>query len=149
MTISLRQGGLADLEAVYRLNKENFSEYWSRQSLFSALESGYDLLLCESDGQSVGYVLSLTILDEIQIMQIAVSPNYRRGGIASRMTEMLMTVPPHVCTVTLEVRAANHAARNLYAGLGFEQVGYRKNYYAPDINGNREDAVLMTRQAQQ
>jgi len=149
MTISLRQGGLADLEAVYRLNKENFSEYWSRQSLFSALESGYDLLLCESDGQPVAYLLSLSILDEIQIMQIAVSANYRRGGIASRMTDMLIAASPYASTVTLEVRAANHAARKLYAGLGFEEVGYRKNYYAPDINGNREDAVLMTREAQQ
>jgi len=149
MTISLRRGGLADLEAVYRLNKENFSEYWSRQSLFSALESGYDLLLCESDGQPVAYLLSLSILDEIQIMQIAVSPDYRRGGIARRMTETLITSSPHACTVTLEVRAANHAARKLYTGLGFEQTGYRKHYYAPDISGTREDAVLMTRQVQQ
>jgi len=146
MTISLRQGGLADIEVVYRLNRESFSEYWSRQSLFSALESGYDLLLCESDGQPVAYLLSLSVLDEIQIMQIAVSANYRRGGIASRMTEMLIAASPHAGALTLEVRAANHPARKLYTGLGFEEAGYRKNYYAPDINGNREDAVLMTMQ---
>ncbi len=149
MTISLRRGGLADLEAVYRLNKENFSAYWSRQSLLSALESGYDLLLCESDGQPIAYLLSLSIPDEIQIMQIAVSADYRRGGIARRMTETLITSSPHASTVTLEVRAANHAARKLYTGLGFEQTGYRKHYYAPDISGKREDAVLMTRQVQQ
>jgi len=149
MITSLRQGGLADLEAIYQLNRENFSEYWSRESLFSALESGYDLLLCEAEGQAVGYLLSLTILDEIQIMQIAVSSHYRRQGIASRMTAAL-TKPPdvaahHARAITLEVRQSNHAARKLYAGLGFEEVGYRKKYYAPDINGNREDAVLMTR----
>ncbi len=149
MTLSLRQGGLADLEAAYRLNRENFSEYWSRESLFSALESGYDLLLCEAEGEAVGYLLSLTILDEIQIMQIAVSPHYRRQGIASRMTATLTasaaTNRHHVRTITLEVRQSNHAARKLYAGLGFEEVGCRKGYYAPDIYGKREDAILMTR----
>jgi len=149
MITSWRQGGLADLESIYRLNRENFSEYWSRESLFSALESGYDLLLCEAEGQVVGYLLSLTVLDEIQIMQIAVTSDYRRQGIASRMTaalaESLTAADHHVCTMTLEVRQSNHAARTLYAGLDFEEVGCRKNYYAPDINGNREDAILMTR----
>jgi len=145
MSISLRQGGLADLEAVYRLNRENFSEYWSSESLFSALESGYDLLLCEAESQTVGYLLSLPIGDEIQIMQIAVSADYRRQGMARRMTEALAESVHHACAITLEVRQSNHAARTLYAGLGFEEVGYRKNYYRPDINGNREDAILMTR----
>jgi len=143
MNFTLRQGDLADIEAVYRLNRESFSEYWSRESLFSALESGYDLLLCEADGQAVAYLLSLSVCDEIQVMQIAVSPNYRRQGIARRMTEVLIVSGAAV--VTLEVRAANQAARKLYAGLGFEEVGYRKNYYAPDISGLRDDAVLMTR----
>jgi len=79
-------------------------------------------------------------------MQIAVSPNYRRQGIAQRMTEALITMAAsHLCMVTLEVRLSNHAARALYAGLGFEEDGVRKNYYSPDANGCREDAVLMAK----
>ncbi len=144
MNFTLRQGGVADSEAVYRLNRESFSEYWSRASLFSALESGYDLIVCELEGQPVAYLLSLTILDEIQIMQIAVAPDYRRQGLARRMTEALITAAT-ARSVTLEVRASNHAARNLYTGLGFEEVGWRKNYYAPNRSGHREDAILMTR----
>jgi len=145
MTFTLRHGGLADVEAVYRLNRENFSEYWSIDSLFSALESGYDLLLCEADGQPIAYLLSLSVCDEIQIMQIAVSPPYRRHGLARRMTDMLVASISTACTVTLEVRAANFAARALYTGLGFEEAGVRKKYYSPDANGYREDAILMTR----
>jgi len=144
MAIILRGGGLADLEAAYRLNRENFSEYWSRESLFSALESGYELIICEADSVPVAYLLSLTVLDEIQIMQIAVSSAYRRQGLAKRMTEILATTAKQSSVFTLEVRLSNQAARKLYAGLGFEEVGYRKHYYAPDINGNREDAVLLT-----
>jgi len=145
LTVILRQGNLADIEAVYRLNRTCFPEYWSRASLFSALESGYDLLLCEVDDKPVAYLLSLTVLDEIQIMQVAVSPPYRRQGLASRMTQSLKTASHKPVTLTLEVRLSNQAARTLYASLGFEEVGYRKSYYAPDASGYREDAVLMAR----
>jgi len=145
MRYSLRQGKLADVEAVYRLNREIFSEYWSRASLFSALESGYDVLLCEADGMPVAYLLSLTVLDEIQIMQVAVAAASRRQGLARRMTECLMDAATEINTITLEVRQSNLAAQQLYAGLGFEAVGCRKKYYAPDIAGHREDAILMTK----
>jgi len=144
MNITLRQGNLEDTEAIYRLNRESFSEYWSREALFSALESGYDLLLCELDGLPVAYLLSLAVCGEIQIMQIAVSPAYRRQGLARRMTETLAASSNTACTVTLEVRLSNQAARALYAGLGFEEAGVRKKYYSPDANGYREDAILMT-----
>jgi len=143
MSYTLRQGDIADIEAVYRLNRACFSEYWSRESLFSALESGYDLLLCETDDQAVAYLLSLNVCDEIQLMQIAVAENDRRQGIARHMTEALIAAASHAYTVTLEVRASNHAARKLYDGLGFEEVGYRKNYYTADSFGLRDDAILM------
>ncbi|MDQ6982806.1 MAG: N-acetyltransferase, partial [Mariprofundus sp.] len=104
MNFTLRQGNLEDIETVYRLNRESFAEYWSRESLFSALESDYDLLFCEADGQPVAYLLSLTVCGEIQIMQIAVSPAYRRHGLARRMTETLLASINTACTVTLEVR---------------------------------------------
>ena len=145
MIYSLRLGNLADVEVVYRLNREIFSEYWSRASLFSALESGYDVLLCEVDGMPVAYLLSLTVLDEIQIMQVAVAAASRRQGLARRMTESLMDAATGMNTVTLEVRQSNQAAQQLYAGLGFESVGCRKKYYSPDISGHREDAILMTK----
>ncbi|MBI5082433.1 MAG: ribosomal-protein-alanine N-acetyltransferase, partial [Chloroflexi bacterium] len=41
---------------------------------------------------------------------------------------------------TLEVRAGNKIAQNLYCKFGFEEVGRRKNYY----RDNGEDALLMT-----
>jgi len=142
---TLRSGNCGDVEAVYQLNRAAFSECWSRSSIFSAIESGYDLLLCESQGSIIAYLLSLTILDEVQIMQIAVSPDYRRQGLASRMTDHFVASHPDIISIMLEVRLSNHAARTCYIRLGFEEVGYRQNYYAPDVAGNCEDAVLMTK----
>ena len=42
--------------------------------------------------------------------------------------------------VTLEVRASNLAAQNLYKKYAFVQVGRRKGYYTD----NHEDALIMT-----
>jgi len=145
MNTIIRAGSINDLEAIYRLNKQVFSEYWSRTSLYSSLESGYDLLLCDLNGEIIAYLLSMSVLDEIQIMQIAVSSQHRRQGLASRMTKALIASGSNIEIITLEVRASNRAARACYIQLGFQEVGCRKNYYAPDASGCREDAVLMSK----
>lgn len=144
MQWTLHAGGLDALEEVYQLNRQVFDPCWSRASLLSALESGYDLLLCRMGDELAGYLLSLRVFDEVQIMQIAVAKPYRRLGLATGMTQVLIAGCERGA-VTLEVRQSNHAARTLYRQLQFEECGYRKNYYAPDAAGQREDAVLMTR----
>ncbi|TLS77284.1 ribosomal-protein-alanine N-acetyltransferase [Mariprofundus erugo] len=139
----LRAGSAGDLQAVYALNRSCFEEYWSVGSLVSALESGYDLLVCEQDGELAGYLLTLTVVDEIQVMQIAVAPAFRRRGVARLLSEALVAGADGIATVTLEVRLSNTPARRLYAALGFAETGYRKQYYAPNAAGICEDAVLM------
>lgn len=139
----IRQGGLDDLAAVYRLNRRCFADAWSEASLHAALESGFDLLICEDAGVLAGYILSQDILDEVHIMQVAVDPEYRRRGVARRLSRELLRRKAAMRAVLLEVRASNKAAQALYAALGFERNGLRPRYYAPDANGIREDAILM------
>jgi len=121
-----------------------FDQGWTLEALYSALESGYDLIVCEKDAVPVGYLLSLSVLDEIQIMQIAVAEACRRQGLAAAMTAFLLEHAGQMACVTLEVRVSNHAARALYAGRGFETVGLRRKYYPPDASGFSEDALLMS-----
>jgi ribosomal-protein-alanine N-acetyltransferase len=134
-----------DLDAVFRLGQKAFAENWSFQSLHAALASGYELLLCESDEGLAGYLLSLSVLDEVQIMQIAVAEPFRRQGLANRMTLHLIAQKPYMADISLEVRESNKAARQLYAGLGFIECGRRENYYSPDTSGRREHAILMAK----
>jgi len=146
-SVQLRSGDLADLSALYALNRLCFAEYWSLASLHGSLESGYDLLLAEDEyGMMTGYILSMSILDEIEIMQVAVHPDYRRTGLAQRLSRHLIDHSSGICTISLEVRPSNHAARQLYEGLGFVQTGYRKQYYAPNDQGICEDAIMMALQ---
>ena len=142
-SIHLREGTTEDLSAVYNLSRQCFEQPWSLQSLYSALESGYDLLLSEQNGVLAGYILSLTVLDEIQIMQVAVAPASRRQGVAGEMSRYLIDHARGINSVSLELRCSNKAAYNLYTSLGFTKTGYRKQYYAANAAGISEDAVLM------
>ncbi|HKI62854.1 MAG TPA: ribosomal protein S18-alanine N-acetyltransferase [Mariprofundaceae bacterium] len=134
---------MGDLNAVFQLNHKSFDEAWSIGSLHAALDSGFDLLVCEDEGILAGYILSQDILDEVHIMQVAVDPALRRQGVAATLTAHLLRGKAAMSVVLLEVRASNQAARKLYAKFGFRENGVRKKYYAPDAAGCQEDAILM------
>ena len=142
-TLMVRVGDTSDLKAVFQLNRKAFDEAWSIGSLHAALDSGFDLYVCEDGGLIVGYILTQDILDEVHIMQVAVAPDCRRRGVASQLTAYLLRCKAAMSVVLLEVRASNAAARKLYAKFGFRENGVRKKYYAADASGLCEDAILM------
>ena len=80
-------------------------------------------------------------VDEAHISAVAVAGEARRRGHGRRLVRALVALSGSLGAeaVTLEVRASNEAARALYRGCGFEEVGERRRYY-PD----GEDAVIMT-----
>ena len=141
-----RVGNIDDLDAIYRLNKRLFAEGWSKQSLAGVMLAGYDLYVFEISQQLAGYILSQDILDEVHIMQVAVSPDYQRQGIGRQLSEKLLSDKQHQQLVLLEVRASNSAAQALYNQLQFTKIGRRKGYYVPqEPGGEREDAIVMQR----
>ena len=85
----------------------------------------------------------MTVLDEGYISNVAVSPAFRRRGIASALIRALLdrARERNLSFVTLEVRESNAAAIALYEGFGFRPVGRRKNYY----DAPKEDAWIMWR----
>ena len=95
----------------------------------------------EADGMLVGFGGCYTAADQADVIDVAVSPDYRRRGIARALMRTVMSAAAAdgAETVFLEVRASNAPAIALYAALGFERCGVRKNYYASP----KEDAVLM------
>jgi ribosomal-protein-alanine N-acetyltransferase len=83
------------------------------------------------------------ILDEVHLGNLAVHPDHRRQGIARALVEHLVERARRRGSsfITLEVRAGNRAAIDLYARHRFQPVGLRKGYYA-----GREDAIVMVRE---
>ena len=127
------------------LERECFADPWSQQSIASELHNPLSLWLVAQEGQTLlGYVGSQTCLDETDMMNIAVSPASRRQGVARALIEASVSALRERGSkqLTLEVRASNGPARQLYESLGFLQVGLRKNYY----RNPKEDALILRKE---
>ena len=135
----------AHVSQVAQLEKLCFSAPWSENSISSELTNPLSCWLVALDGDRVaGYVGSQTVLDESDMMNIAVDPQYRRQSIAQALVEELVKCLARKGSrcLTLEVRASNAGAIALYGKLGFVQVGLRKNYY----RNPREDAMILRKE---
>ena len=127
------------VSAVAELERQNFSEPWPEIAVRSELTNALALwLVAVEDGVVAGYVGSQTVLQEADMMNIAVSESHRRRGIARMLVEELIR-QLDAYQLTLEVRASNAPAIALYEKLGFTQVGLRKNYY----HKPKEDALIL------
>ena len=127
------------------LERECFADPWSQQSIASELHNPLSLWLVAQEGQTLlGYVGSQTCQEETDMMNIAVSPASRRQGVARALIEALVSALRQRGSkqLTLEVRASNGPARQLYESLGFLQVGLRKNYY----RNPKEDALILRKE---
>ena len=130
--------------ALSKLEKLCFSVPWTRAQLISQLpDENHDFIVMEADGEAIAYVGMMYVLDEGYISNVAVSPAYRRQGIADKLISQLLksAEDKELTFVTLEVRQSNIPAISLYEKNGFIKVGQRKNYY--DLP--KEDAILMTK----
>jgi ribosomal-protein-alanine N-acetyltransferase len=130
---------------IAELEKLCFSDAWSENSIRSELSNKLSLWLVAVDGDRVaGYIGSQTVLGWADMMNLCVSPDYRRQGIGEQLTMELerQLREEKVECLTLEVRVSNAPAITLYEKLGFQQVGKRPRYYEKP----REDALILRKE---
>ena len=119
-----------------------FSDPWPEAAILPELTNALSLWLVAVSGDSVlGYVGSQTVMDESDMMNLAVAPACRRQGIARALITALMKAlqKKESGSLTLEVRASNAGAIALYESMGFLAVGRRPNYYFHP----KEDALIL------
>lgn len=136
--MNIRKMTKKDVQAVYQMSTACFSVPWSQEALQE--EVGKLYLVAELKGQLVGYIGLRQILDEGEIMNVAVSPEFRRQGIGEALLKQLIEEAKacHICTIFLEVRESNDKARKLYEKFNFRTYDKRKAYYSKPV----EDALL-------
>ena len=143
--ITLMEMKAEHVPQVAQLEKICFSDPWSEMSIAHELESLWSYWLVAVDGDTVaGYIGSQSSIDEADIMNVAVHPDYRRQGIAENLINTLVAeLKNRGChALLLEVRVSNTPAITLYEKLGFAQVGCRKNYY----RNPKEDALILRKE---
>ena len=130
---------------VAQLEKLCFADPWSEMSIASELRSIWSYwVVAVRDNEVVGYIGSQSSIDESDVMNVAVHPDWRRQGIAEQLIENLIGELKNRGSkaLMLEVRASNAPAIALYEKLGFRQVGLRKNYY----RNPKEDALILRKE---
>ena len=133
------------LESLEQLERICFSRPWSRKMLAEELDNptASFIVAVGDNGQVLGYAGISVIAGEGYIDNVAVREEYRRQGIAQALLDVFLRFGKahQLAFLTLEVRASNAPAKQLYLKHGFEQVGRRKDYY----DAPKEDAIIMTK----
>ena len=147
-TLELRRLSAADLDAIESIERRAYATPWSRVMFESELAKPTSLCLgaFADQGELLGYLILSRYVDAWHVMNVAVSPDHRRQGIATALLERVFELTEHTGRrgYTLEVRVSNVGAMRLYERLGFAARGVRRGYYTD----NREDAVIMWREAE-
>ena len=121
-----------DISFVLSAKKYDFFDVWDENMLLSAFESdrffGYIL---EDKGKKVGFITFDKSIDEADIEDVFVFPEFRKKGYAKALvTKVLETLKEEkFIKVFLEVRESNLPARKVYENCGFIKISERKKYY--------------------
>jgi ribosomal-protein-alanine N-acetyltransferase len=144
LVYTIRPMELGDLDQVMEIERESFSEPWSRGCFEHEilLLDASELTVAASKDEILGYTVAWFLEDEVHLANVAVCTGFRGRGVGRTLVEAVMSraVQSRAKRVVLEVRRSNSEAQRLYETLGFVPVGVRKNYYTKD----KEDAILMT-----
>lgn len=146
--LALRAGTAADCAALSRLHQACFPHGWSSEDITAMLAvPGTQALVGESDGAITAMLIIRAVVDEAEILTLAVAPLRRRLGHGARLLAALDALAHErgIRSLFLEVAEDNAAAQALYASAGYSVSGRRKGYYARG-GGLFADALMMKRE---
>ena len=133
-----------DLDQVLEIENACFSDPWTRNYFEDELNNTElcRLFVDRQDDEIVSFGSIWLMLENCDIVNIAVKPEHQRKGLGQAMLDRLIEeAKNNNCEyVHLEVRYNNVPALNLYRKNGFEKVRTRKSYYS-----NGDDAFDMMR----
>jgi len=138
--IEVRRLAYSDLPAVIAIERRSFPTPWSLAMFVLELSKPSGICLAAHAGdQLLGYVVCSRYDQVWHLMNIAVSPDHRRGGVAGQLLRRLFDEGHGALPFTLEVRVSNLGAIRMYERFGFRSAGVRPRYY----HDNGEDALIM------
>lgn len=139
--VKIRKATSKDAEEILRIERESFPDPWSLNTLILEIENPLNEVFVIENEKVFGYVIGMTLYDEIHIGTIALESIYRNLGYGEKLLGQILKITDEKnLDVTLEVRVKNANAIHLYKKLGFVEEGIRKNYY-----GRGKDALIMWR----
>lgn len=143
MKMNIRKAKISDLEAIKEIEDESFINPFTKEDLLYEISQNpvSNFFVLEKDSLVVGFIDYWVTFDSATIDQIAVKKSERNQGFAKILLEKSINDLKELGEVsffTLEVRASNEPAINLYKSFGFQKVTIKEKYY-----DDGEDAIYM------
>jgi [ribosomal protein S18]-alanine N-acetyltransferase len=135
-----------DLTEVLVVERLAYEYPWTLSIFWDCLRIGYQCYVYQVPTGFIGHGVMSVAVGECHLLNICIHPDYQRRGLGRSMVETLLTLARgrKARMALLEVRVSNTAAYRLYTGLGFDEIGVRKNYYP--VRTGREDAIILARE---
>ncbi|ONI38489.1 ribosomal-protein-alanine N-acetyltransferase [Candidatus Epulonipiscium fishelsonii] len=140
--MNIRRAIVLDADDIYQVETKSFSASWSYNSIKADLVNPIAYYWVATIGSTlVGYAGFWKVLDEAEVTNVAVLPNFRNKRIGQTLVNTMLSYckTADVNYISLEVRESNKIARNIYERLGFAVQNIRKNYYTDP----KENALIM------
>ncbi len=142
--IKLKPLNVNDVDHILSIEQRCFSMPWSREQCVAVFSQkhffAFGLTQVLVKPELVAYMSFYQVLDELEILNIAVLPQFRRQGFGEYLLTKTLQAAGKMGmnNAVLEVRINNMPARSLYERAGFKCVGSRSKYYAD----TGEDALI-------
>lgn len=140
----IRLMNASDVAVVAEIENLVQSHPWTKKQFEDSVNT-YQVTVIEQQGQVVGFCILQPVLDEANLLLMAVHPSQQGKGMGYQLLEAsLAMLKNDPVQVFLEVRESNIAAIKLYEKSDFHQIDMRKNYY-PKADGSQEHAIIMVK----
>ena len=142
--MEIRLATVSDIPALLEIENECFHKPWGEKDLIYEINDNPVSVVnvLEENNVIVGFISYWITFDSATIAQIAIRKNHQGRGLAKELMQDMVDdcYAKRVINITLEVRASNIKAINLYNKFGFKQIVIKPHYYE-----NGEDAIYMVR----
>lgn len=135
-----------DLPRVMPVELAAYPHPWSQGNFEDCLRNHvYSCWVFEHESRFSGHVVISIVAGEVHILNICVLPEIQGNGWGRKLLmETEWIARQHKAkTCFLEVRSSNHIGLQLYENMGYNEIGYRKDYYP--LDKGREDAIVMAK----
>jgi ribosomal-protein-alanine N-acetyltransferase len=150
MNVTLREGDERDIDALMQVMTNAFEplygEAWNSGQCLGILSlPDVWLTFAGDEDRTVGFALARLLIDEVELLLLAVEPQARGHGVGRALIERTaqIAVDKGAARLLLEVRDGNHALK-LYQEAGFGEIGRRRDYYR-GLDGTTRDALTLAR----
>lgn len=139
----IRKMEVTDVDNVMKVEKATFTTPWTTDIFYQEIMDNQQAhyFVMELDKEIIGYAGTWIVMDDAQITNIAVMPDYRGHKLGEKLFRFTVqqAMAMGVARLSLEVRESNIIAQKMYRKFGLVPGGIRKNYYTD----NQENALVM------